>query len=706
MITGTSARRLAWGLWGLVLVLSVTALILVLAGSVSDVGLMVAGFGILGYSTVGALVASRFPTNPIGWLLQLTALGYTLGAASDAYAILAIQSTHSPLPGGAVAAWLNNLSIVIALAPIPLIILLFPTGRPPSPRWRPLLWLSVAAPLIGLIGLQIAPGPVGGTAQAPNPTGIEFLEGLASVLMTIGAVGSILGGFACVAALIVRLRRSRGEERQQIRWFALVGAVAALLLIPAFFLDEGPVSDALFNVFVFVIAFGVPAAIGVAILRYRLYDIDFVINKTLVYGALAGFITAVYVGVVVGIGSVFGRGDEPNLALSIIATAVVAVAFQPVRARVQHLANRLVYGKRATPLEALSDLAARMGETYASEDLLPRMARILAEGTGARPARVWLRIEDELRPAASWPREADEHPAPVFVSDGHLPTLPRAQGVAPVRHQEELLGALTVDKPQGEALSPTEERLLHDLASQAGLVLRNVRLTEELRARLKDLERSKARIAAAQDEERRRIEEDLHHGAMRRLASLQEQIRTVKTDLERDPQAATATLGRVGEDTGRALEELRDLARGIYPPLLADQGLEAALAGLARKASIPVTVEAEGVDRYSQDIEAATYFCVLEALQNVTEHARASAALIRLEDQGSSISFTVADDGVGFEPERAPAGPGIQNMSDRLAALGGEIQVNSRPGAGTTVTGTLPAARTPREAAVTTGGVH
>jgi hypothetical protein len=215
------------------------------------------------------------------------------------------------------------------------------------------------------------------------------------------------------------------------------------------------------------------------VLKYRLYDIDVVISRTLVYGSLAVFITAVYVGIVVGVGTLVGSGGQPNLVLSIIATAIVAVAFQPVRERLQKIVNRLVYGKRATPYEVLSQFSERVAETYAADEALPRMARVLAEGTGAERADVWLRAGEVLRRAASWPEEA-EAAEPARVIDGSLPDIPGVDRAIEVRHQGELLGALAVTKRQGESLTPVEEKLLGDLAAQAGLVLKNVGLAAEL----------------------------------------------------------------------------------------------------------------------------------------------------------------------------------------------------------------------------------
>lgn len=255
-------------------------------------------------------------------------------------------------------------------------------------------------------------------------------------------------------------------------------------------------------------------------MRYRLYEIDVVISKTVVFTALAAFVTAVYLGVVVGIGAAIGTTGD-NVVLSIVATAIVAAAFQPLRERARRLANHLVYGKRATPYEVLADLAERVGEAYSAEDILPRMARILGEGTGASRAEVWLRVGHEFQRSALWPLGDPAVPALALDRDGgELPAFPRSDRAVAVRYRGDLLGALTLTKPPNEPLSATEEKLLADLASQAGLVLRNVHLTADLQARLEELRTSRERLVTAQDEERRKLERDLHDGAQQQLVAL------------------------------------------------------------------------------------------------------------------------------------------------------------------------------------------
>jgi signal transduction histidine kinase len=368
--------------------------------------------------------------------------------------------------------------------------------------------------------------------------------------------------------------------------------------------------------------------------------------------------------------------------LSLLATAIVAVAFQPIRQRAQRVANRLVYGERATPYEVLSEFSEHVGEAYAGEDILLRMARLLAEGTGASTAIVWLRIGSEIRPAATWPSNGAP-PAPRHLDDDQVPGFDDASVSAPVRHHGELLGVLTLVKPPNEALSPVEQKLVTDLAAQAGLVLRNSRLIEDLRA-------SRQRLVTAQDEERRRLERNLHDGAQQQLVALAVKARLASALVGREPAKELEMLGDLQEGLGDALETLRDLARGIYPPLLADKGLASALEAQSRKAAMPVRVETDGIGRYSQEFEAAVYFCVLEALQNASKYADASDVAVRLWQENSDLLFSVADDGRGFDQETTPLGTGLQNMSDRLAALGGTLDIRSRPGGGTIVSGRIP----------------
>jgi len=423
----------------------------------------------------------------------------------------------------------------------------------------------------------------------------------------------------------------------------------------------------------------IPIAMGVAVLKYHLYDFDVVISRAVLYGALVASITLVYLGIVVGVGALVGR--RGGLLLPGVAAAVVALGFQPLRQRARHLANRLVYGRRATPYEVLADFSERVAGTYAAEDIVPRMAHILADGTGAARAEVWLRIGDQLRRVASWP--VAEPPLTLALRDGDPPELPGVERAVPVRHHGELLGALGLTKPRGESVTPAEERLMANLASQAGLVLRNVRLIEELRA-------SRQRLVAAQDEERRRLERNIHDGAQQQLVALAVKLRLLSSVADRDAAKAKDLADQLQGETQDALENLRDLARGIFPPLLADRGLPAAIEAQARKSPVAVEIAADGVGRYPPEVEATVYFCVLEALQNVAKYADASRAVVRLGEENGSLLFQVEDDGRGFDTGATLYGTGLQNMADRVEAVGGTVEVISTPGRGTTVAGRIP----------------
>jgi signal transduction histidine kinase len=317
------------------------------------------------------------------------------------------------------------------------------------------------------------------------------------------------------------------------------------------------------------------------------------------------------------------------------------------------------------------------------------MVTVLAGATGADRAEAWIRVGPELRPAAIWPSGSPPSAAvPLDAGDG-LPAFEQASRGVAVTHGGELLGALSLRKPASEPLTSTEDELMRHLASQAGLVLRNAALTAELRATIDQLHASRRRLIEAQDAERRRIERNLHDGAQQQLIALSIQL-ALLDETAGDPAAVRELAPALKDGVRAALEDLRDLARGIYPPLLADQGLVPALQVQARRAPLPVDIDADGVGRYPQDTEAAVYFCTLEALQNIAKYAGASRATVGLSCSDGSLRFTITDDGTGFDTASARNGTGLQGMTDRLAALGGALHVRSQPGHGTTLSGELP----------------
>jgi signal transduction histidine kinase len=680
-VTPRQRSWLAWGLAGLTAALLVTA---VLLGLVSGSVLLLPVT--LSLSVVGALISAR-TGNLVGWLFVASGIVLGLGLAAEAYA----TGPHAAArPGAAWAAWAFTLLLEAGTPVVFLIPLLFPDGRPPSPRWRPAVWLAIAVGLFGMACVALSPDNF---PHLHDPVTVVPASALAAAYDANQILWAVLF-LVSAAAVIVRLVRSTGEERLQLKWFTYAAAVAALAFGLAVFLVPQPVIA--FAVFFPLI----PVAAGVAILKYRLYGIDVVISRTIVYGCLAAFITVVYAVIVAGLGAAgsgsLHAGSRPNPGLSILATAVVAVAFQPLRERVRRVANRVVYGRRATPYEALSELSGQVGGAYATDDVLPRMARILAEATGAARADVWLRAGPQLRAGACWPPGAPRPGPMALPGDGPPPPggPPPDGGVGRltlVRHQGEVLGALSVTKRPGEPLTPAEDKLIGDLAGQVGLVLRNVGLAEQLGERLAELRASRRRIVTAQDDQRRRIERDLHDGAQRQLATIASGLARAESLAGRDEERERALVTQLRGAARGVLESLRNLARGIYPPLLADQGLAAAVSAHAGKAPLPVVVDAGAVGRYPADVETAVYFCCVEAVQNGARHAPGATLRIRLRGSAGEVWFEAADDGPGFDRAAAPVNGGLQHMADRLAALGGSLQVDTCPGAGTTITGQIPA---------------
>jgi signal transduction histidine kinase len=635
--------------------------------NILNVGVNAAGIGI------GLLLATKRPANPIGWLFLAAGSSLALNTFGVAYGVHAVLVRHPSLPFGRLLAWLGSWTGLVPLALLPFLFLLFPSGHLPSARWRPVARVLALAfvPGIGMI-LVLSTKAWSHPYRQPSGGGVQSMFLLLVILPILVALLVSLFG------LVVRFRRSAGEERLQLKWFVAGAILLVLGFVPGFF-SSGPNPGTLLTLVQAITTLFLFAAIGVAVLKYRLYEIDVVISRTIVYALLAAFFTLVYLAVVVGVGAAIGSARNPFL--TVLAAAVIAIAFSPVRNRATRLANRVAYGKRATPYEVLSEFAEKMGGGYSLEDVLPRTARMLAEGTGATRADVWLAVDSGLVDEGRWPDVP--RLGPVETGEGESIDVPGAARVVPVRHQAELLGALSIHKSAGDPVSPVEEKLLADVAAQAGLMLRNARLIEDLRA-------SRQRIVAAQDQERRRLERNIHDGAQQQLVALAVKTRLADALVARDQSKAHDVLAQIQAELQDALENLRDLARGIYPPLLADQGLAAALSAQARKSPVPVSVDPDGIGRYPQEAEAAVYFCALEALQNVAKYAQASRACVRLAASDGRLTFEIVDDGAGFDPHVRAYGTGMQGMADRLAALGGGLDVSASPGRGTTVRGWIP----------------
>jgi len=689
-----------WPLAGFTVVLLASALVLVglNAGRVGGGNVGAYAFlavAVLAYAGTGRLIAGRLPGNAIGWLLCLTGLSLAASMLTEQYAVYGLATAPGTLPEARLAGYLSAVTASLAVASLFFLVLLFPDGRLPSRRWRPVLW-ALFAVVVGWAAhsLQAGTTVTGGITNAltaakatyPNPLEIFPRHGWFSGFILAILVLGVITGVLVVASVFARRRGASAELRQQLAWLGYVGALTALwaaVLIAASLMwphYNGWLGTLIWAFMILTAVLGIPLACAVAVLRYHLYDLDVVVKKTVVAALVAAAFTAIYALVVVGVGAVTGHAGSS--ALTFAAAALAAVLLQPVRVRAGLLADRLVYGRRASPYEVLSEFAGRIAGTYSTEDVLPAMARMLTEATGAERAEVWLRAGGAERLEAAWPSAAGTADPPDGPAGAAGPE-GRSRSFA-VEHRGERLGALRITCSPREPLTPAGERLVRDVAAQAGLVLRNVGLIEDLRS-------SRQRLVSAADEARRGLERNLHDGAQQQLVALRISLGLARQVVASSAQEAAELLAQTEHQAEDALKELRELAHGIYPPLLADLGLAAALEAQARKAAVPVTVEAAGVGRYSQDTEAAVYFCVLEALQNVAKYAHASAAKVTLCQDGPLLVFTVADDGRGFDPATTPVGSGLQGITDRLAALGGTIGIASVPGHGTQITGRMPA---------------
>lgn len=402
------------------------------------------------------------------------------------------------------------------------------------------------------------------------------------------------------------------------------------------------------------------------------------IETALVVAGLLVFVGTVYVVTVLGGGMLIGHTSSPDTRLSILATLVVALGLGPVQTALQKLARRVVTGERELPYDVLSRFSTSVTQSH-DEEVPATMARVLAEGTGAAWAQVWLLVGDTPVLAATWPEGAAD--GPYAPSAGATPD---GQRTLLVRLAGETLGALRIQERPHQPLTPVERRLFDGLATQAGLVLHGARLRAELASRLEELSvradelrASRGRVVEAQDNERRRLERDIHDGAQQHLVALAVNLRLAQTLSETSPETAAKVISEQVEATDLAIETLVDLSRGIYPGALSEHGIGPALASATTTAMTPVEIVDETSGRFDPEVELSVYFCCLEAIQNALKHAEASRVRVILRSEEGELRATVADDGTGFDANGTPGGSGLSNMRDRLDAVGGSIAIEA-----------------------------
>jgi signal transduction histidine kinase len=632
-----------------------------------------------GLALTGMLLLGLRPSHRVGPVLSITGLALVLEFALRELAFAGGAEVWVPS-----VVWLSLISDVIWFPlGIALVLLLFPDGHPLSPRWG---W--VVRGVLVLAGLRVllralADGPLDAESHRLRAewSGISGLEGISGLLDLI----SILVLPVAVASLVVRFRRSEADDRQRLKPLGLAALVIAVGLLVQLLPASHQVGVA---VFVAGITVALPLALAVGALRYRVWDLDPVLISTLVYTGLATLVTGVYVAVVVVFSGIAGdRVATPGLAPSLAATVFVAVLFGPTKQYLERAARRLVYGVRASPYAVLTALPHQLVEAPAVSEVLPRTADTLARGLGVPAARVRAVLEDG-RTLQSWsPR------ATTAASEDDLL-------VVSVRHAGSVVGDVAVMPSPDRPLSAQDRMLLADLAAQAGPAIRAVSLDAALHERLRqieaqtvELQESRQRIVWAQVAERRRIERDIHDGAQQQLVGLAVRLRKAD-ELVEESDAARAQLAEAATELSACIDGLRQLARGIYPPVLTARGLAAALRAQARSAHNEVLVEATPAldqDRPAAEVEVAAYFCCLEAIQNAAKHAADALVVVRLDRTESELSIEVCDDGPGFDVV-APTGDGsgLLGIRDRVGAAGGSFELVSTPGDGTTLRARFP----------------
>jgi signal transduction histidine kinase len=668
--------RLAWGIAATTLASQVGLLALVLGypGELPDhvTGNLAAyGGGVVvatAFPVVGAVILARHRRNVIGWMMCATGGTVVVDAIARGYAVYGLYLRPGRLPWSEYAAWVASWnwfpSILVPLFYIPL---LFPHGQVPSRRWRPValggaIWIAVTT-----TGLAVQPGSLVDFPDLASPVSVPWGAVLAvPVLLTPVAVGTAF------AAVLVRRRRAVGDEREQLRWLLYSAGVAlvgwTLSLLPGEW-----------NLLAAVLTLGpltlLPVAVGIAVVRYRLYDIDVIINRTLVYGGLTCAVLAVY-GLVV-LAASYAAPTSLKWQWSVLVVAAVAIIAYPVREWLQRGVNRLMYGDRDHPGVAMSRLARRVADTLPPAELLPAVAETIGQALRLPYVAV------ELARAGDGGHGEVGGARPV-AAYGKLRGEP--QRVALV-HQGERVGTLVLSKRSAtEQFTPADLRVLDDVARQVAAAAHAVRLTD-------DLQRSRERLVLAREEERRRLRRDLHDGLGSALAGLALYAGNARRALPAGLTEVARWVAQLEDGIGAAVVDVRRIVDDLRPPALDELGLLGALRQQAAASPLRVSLDAPAkLAPLPAAVEVAAYRIVVEALVNAARHSRSDHATVRVsvhDGPAPTLRLEVQDAGVG-PPATPPAGVGLQSMRERAAELGGVCEVGPGVDGGTLVRAVLP----------------
>lgn len=610
---------------------------------------------------VGAVIVRRRPGNVVGLLSM--AHGSVMVSVITLNLVALRLAQHSSLEAAGVVALVSAVLFPFGAGlQVPLFLAFPDRSRPTTAaRWYLAVW---ALAVVVMTGIALFARPtiiVAPEIVLPHPfVGQQRADDLL-VIADTSILVTVLLMFGTMPVLIRRWRRGGPIERRQIGWLGLAFFTYTVVATVNTALQPPGATGG--DMFLLVDSIGIiiPLALGVAILRFHLYDIDVIVTKTMIFLGLAAVITVVYATVIgVSVAVVGAPAGGFATVPSIVATVVVAVVFEPVRVRLQRWANRLVYGERATRHEVLARTSAALADA-SNRDHADELAALLARGTGADTASLWISDGGGFRPVGGYP--SDRIPGPIAA-------LPARTDIADhrlIEHRGELLGAITLLKPRTDPMSPADVTVLDDVAAVATLHLRRLALTEQLEARIVDVRRSRRRLLAAQDAERRRLERDLHDGAQQHVVALNVKLGVARTLASRSGHDELADMiDGLTVDAQRTVVDLRTVAHGIFPPLLASDGLAAALGTI--EARIPVDVRTDGLGRYDPDIEQSTYFAVVETL----EHIRFAGA------ERATVSAWPTDGAISIEIGATPL-PSVVELStvvDRLEAFGGSLEAD------------------------------